>query len=660
MTAKAGSDLSEADAREQLAAMETDGEPLETTLRTDKRVLARVTDGIYRQPGSALRELISNAYDADATRVVLRTDRPRFKRMVIDDDGAGMSSEALIRMLYHIGGSAKRTSEGPNLGITDRTDRNRSPQGRPLIGKIGIGLFSVAQLTQSFQVVTKVAGQSHRTVASVVMRQFSDEAGSADSDDEGQYEAGKVLVWKEAATDPASHGTSIILTAMRPQTQETLRSWDRWQSVFPGPAGEASGIKAPLYNIGVVSNADQDLLREQRPGAVGAAGAYDNLPWEPHDSPQQAFYKLVAAVWNAQFGGDPNPRVGKLCDYYLNMIWALSLEAPLPYLGEHPFDATGRDVVVYRFTPDLEVENLQLSGEERVRDRLGLGAAVGQEDTFEVVVDDLSLRRPIEVTNLPRTSSALSTPMLFVGQHQEEFSEHDRELSGGPLAFQAYFLWSPRIVPAEHQGVLIRVHNASGTRFDPTFLRYPVAEQRRLTQISCEVFITQGFDGALNIDRESFNFSHPHVVALTRWVHAALRRVIAEQKRLGAKVRGERRSDETDTLLAQADQLVRDVWQRRASTDTQPPRVAFLSDLHRTGTSGSAQAADEEPGYLFDSSVLGTVTPGPDQVRRREKAEAQLVSIAQALDAFDLLEPLSDLERHQLLSVLRELIETFR
>ena len=38
--------------------------PVKTVLRTDERVLARVTDGIYRQPGSALRELVSNAYDA--------------------------------------------------------------------------------------------------------------------------------------------------------------------------------------------------------------------------------------------------------------------------------------------------------------------------------------------------------------------------------------------------------------------------------------------------------------------------------------------------------------------------------------------------------------------------------------------------------------------
>jgi hypothetical protein len=32
--------------------------PVETTLTTNERVLARITDGIYRQPASALRELI--------------------------------------------------------------------------------------------------------------------------------------------------------------------------------------------------------------------------------------------------------------------------------------------------------------------------------------------------------------------------------------------------------------------------------------------------------------------------------------------------------------------------------------------------------------------------------------------------------------------------
>lgn len=33
-----------------------------TILKTDQKVLARITDGIYRQTSSALRELICNAY----------------------------------------------------------------------------------------------------------------------------------------------------------------------------------------------------------------------------------------------------------------------------------------------------------------------------------------------------------------------------------------------------------------------------------------------------------------------------------------------------------------------------------------------------------------------------------------------------------------------
>lgn len=126
------------------------GSVVETFLSTDQRVLARITDGIYRQPSSALRELISNAYDADATEVMILTDAPRFNQISVRDDGAGMSPETLEHMIKHIGGSAKRTSEGKELGVTGDTDANYSPGGRQLIGKMGIGLFSVAQFTRHF------------------------------------------------------------------------------------------------------------------------------------------------------------------------------------------------------------------------------------------------------------------------------------------------------------------------------------------------------------------------------------------------------------------------------------------------------------------------------------------------------------------------------
>src|SRR6185369_879197 len=103
---------------EELRAKQSSGEHHHAKLKTDERVIARVTDGIYRQPASALRELISNAWDADANHVTILTDAPRFSRIYVRDDGAGMSYDTLARLLHSIGGSAKRREEGQELGVT--------------------------------------------------------------------------------------------------------------------------------------------------------------------------------------------------------------------------------------------------------------------------------------------------------------------------------------------------------------------------------------------------------------------------------------------------------------------------------------------------------------------------------------------------------------
>src|SRR5713226_8683877 len=140
---------------DQIRASEKSRQPVETMLATDEQVLARITDGIYRQPASALRELISNSYDADATEVIINTDAPRFREISVRDNGLGLSPEVLEHLVRHIGGSVKRSEEGQKLGVTAVADPNRSPGGRPLIGKLGIGLFSVAQFTRHFLIITK-------------------------------------------------------------------------------------------------------------------------------------------------------------------------------------------------------------------------------------------------------------------------------------------------------------------------------------------------------------------------------------------------------------------------------------------------------------------------------------------------------------------------
>src|SRR5713226_9934306 len=149
---------------DQIRASEKSRQPVETMLATDEQVLARITDGIYRQPASALRELISNSYDADATEVIINTDAPRFREISVRDDGLGLSPEVLEHLVRHIGGSPKRSEEGKQLGVTG-SNTSLSPGGRQLIGKLGIGMFSVAQFTRHFLIITKTKGDPYRTVA---------------------------------------------------------------------------------------------------------------------------------------------------------------------------------------------------------------------------------------------------------------------------------------------------------------------------------------------------------------------------------------------------------------------------------------------------------------------------------------------------------------
>jgi len=213
------------------------GEISESKLHTDDRILARITDGIYRQPASALRELISNSYDADATRVIIQTDAPRFDQITISDNGNGMDIEALARLIYHIGGSTKRRPDGASLHITNEMNPALSPSGRRLIGKIGIGLFSVSQLTRHFQIITKVQGSDYRLVAEVILRTYTEDdlESATNRRNTETVQTGTVRIVSVSASDVDAHGTDIILLDLRPQAKELLQSKDIWDLDISGP-----------------------------------------------------------------------------------------------------------------------------------------------------------------------------------------------------------------------------------------------------------------------------------------------------------------------------------------------------------------------------------------------------------------------------------------
>ena len=121
-------------------------------IRVHEKALAHLSRGLYRSPASALRELVSNAWDANATQVLISTNYPHFAQISVHDNGNGFSKDEFERLMAGgIGNSEKRQAAPPPI------------HGRPLIGRLGIGLLGIAQICGTFEVNSKpVKGDAFR------------------------------------------------------------------------------------------------------------------------------------------------------------------------------------------------------------------------------------------------------------------------------------------------------------------------------------------------------------------------------------------------------------------------------------------------------------------------------------------------------------------
>lgn len=521
---------------EQIRNTTKSGKPVDIKLKTSERILARVTDGIYRQPASALRELISNAYDADALKVTINTDAPRFAQFSIKDDGIGMSPDVLAHLIENIGGSAKRTTTGALLKMTSKENPELSPNGRRLIGKMGIGLFAVAQFTRHFLIITKCAGDEFRTIADVTL---GEETSLLEAQGEDEIISGEARVWREKSSSVNSHGTEIQLLDLLPRTRDELCSFDRWSRIeFEiGEEGRPQ-TEPPKFHIGRMDKEKAGQLKVQ-----------PNLPWTAEDRPEERFTKLVDSVRALAKTDRELVDLESVCDNYLQTIWDLSLACPLDYIAGHPFDlAKDKETLFFSLENKLrgQASELALGQGQTPRSALDLETPRRpKNDKFEVLIDGISLSRPIIFRKQPKTANAIKTPLMFIGKCRETFAGRPESMSRGPLHFEAYLFWTPRVLPKQHQGVLLRVGNAAGGAFDRTFMDYQVSEQTRLRQLTVEIFVHEGLDGAINLDRESYNYAHPHYQFLVKWLHSAIRQFTNRHKAVGKDLREQQRSNHT-------------------------------------------------------------------------------------------------------------------
>ena len=429
-------------------------------IEVNSKILGHISAGIYRSPAGAIKELVSNAFDADATRVVITTNWPSFDIITCRDNGSGIYQEKFRKIMnQEIGDSFKRAAI--NGSVDDETNL-----GRPIIGWLGIGMLGIAQICHEFKVISHHRESESAFKASVRLADFLREKVSHISPEEiskHPIDVGEFTI-EAIEYDPDKAGTCVI-------------AWDM-RSAFIRKFRETLG-ENPV----------------------------------PLPSKFSAFLKEIHR----------SRSVKTLSDYW-QMVWELTLACPIPYASAFDWDKI-------EVKPELQewLNHLQKSLNTY---------------QFEVVVDGLSLRKPnqypLGAPQIPKQE--LTNGKLF-------FISEDEEIYGQPFKLSGYiYLQNSRAVePMELRGLLVRIRNIAIGTYDATLFKFPKVPAPRFNWVSGEIYVEEGLEFALNIDRDSFNELHPHFVKLKEIIHNVLENKVFPEAARSQRKRSKEKLEHIET-----------------------------------------------------------------------------------------------------------------
>jgi hypothetical protein len=409
-------------------------------IKVHEKALAHLSRGLYRSPASAIRELVSNAWDANARIVRIDTNYPHFLQLSIRDDGDGFTRQQFENLMEGgIGNSEKRPLA---LSLIN---------SRPVIGRLGIGMLGIAQICGAFT-ITSTPRTGEPFTARVHLYDLLKER--LDKDDEElvtETDAGREVDVGEYSfveyKPTTRRGTNIIADDVHPTFARSFQ---------------------------------QSIRRDKYPKFKEPS-----LEWSKS-------VKITQSVHSLQELGD-----------YWRLLWELSASCPIPYLSD-------------RALPERVVAD--------EHERL-----VSYD--FQLVVDSITLAKPI---NLQRNVGGYTVHRIEP-QHNLVY--------GRNLRFHGYIVVQEgaQLKPDELRGILIRIKNVAIGYYDPSMLDYRYNEGPRSRWLTGEIFVDEGLEDALNIDRDSFNRFHPQFRSLQEAVHGILQAEIFPEVYKNIKVRSTRR-----------------------------------------------------------------------------------------------------------------------
>jgi hypothetical protein len=130
----------------RLSDMSNDTSFIEVTV--DKGHIITIGERLYEQSIELIRELVNNAYDADATRVDVTVSKTE---ITVADNGQGMDMEGL-KQYFNVGSDEKLLNP-----VSPRFARNR-------IGQFGIGKFASLAAASRFEITTQRGNFAARVI----------------------------------------------------------------------------------------------------------------------------------------------------------------------------------------------------------------------------------------------------------------------------------------------------------------------------------------------------------------------------------------------------------------------------------------------------------------------------------------------------------------
>lgn len=193
----------------KLATRVTADRTFEGEIVVASKIVDYLSSGLYRTPAACLKELVNNAYDANATKVSVFI-KPDADRIVIEDDGEGMTRDEFQEHFSHVSESRKRE------------DSDTTASGRPKIGLIGIGFIAANEICDEIEVVSTKKGSRQLLRVRINFEEMRKDAALRRRDGKGaiakaDYEG---EVTNEADRD--AHYTWLFLSRIRGETNRSI------------------------------------------------------------------------------------------------------------------------------------------------------------------------------------------------------------------------------------------------------------------------------------------------------------------------------------------------------------------------------------------------------------------------------------------------------